>query len=188
MKNMNITFNENKNTLEYNNYIFNGISSPINIQSSEKNDNCMNISWKIDEFYKKFMDITQYKYNLEIKDNNNNICNYEGKETNIEIRGLINDKEYEIRVRTIYKESYGIWSEYKKVKLLNRNSLFSNGKSYNIFIKGEPNVNIEVFGVKLKANNSVQNNNLVNTNFNSCSIFSNNINQNKNLISWKKII
>ena len=188
MKNMNITFNENKNTLEYNNYIFNGISSPINIQSSEKNDNCMNISWKIDEFYKKFMDITQYKYNLEIKDNNNNICNYEGKETNIEIRGLINDKEYEIRVRTIYKESYGIWSEYKKVKLLNRNSLFSNGKSYNSFIKGEPNVNIEVFGVKLKANNSVQNNNLVNTNFNSCSIFSNNINQNKNLISWKKII
>ena len=188
MKNMNITFNENKNTLEYNNYIFNGISSPINIQSSEKNDNCMNISWKIDEFYKKFMDITQYKYNLEIKDNNNNICNYEGKETNIEIRGLINDKEYEIRVRTIYKESYGIWSEYKKVKLLNRNSLFSNGKSYNIFIKGEPNVNIEVFGLKLKSNNSVQNNNLVNTNFNSCSIFSNNINQNKNLISWKKII
>ena len=53
MKNMNIAFNESKNTLEYNNYYFNGISSPINIQSNELNNNCMNISWKIDELSKK---------------------------------------------------------------------------------------------------------------------------------------
>ena len=52
MKNMNITFNENKNTLEFINYYFNGISSPINIQSYEQN-NSLNISWKIDENSKK---------------------------------------------------------------------------------------------------------------------------------------
>ena len=185
MKNMNITFNENKNTLEYIYYYFNGIPSPINIQSFEQNY-YMNISWKIDVNSKKLRDITQYKYNLEIKDNNKNIYNYEGNQTNIEIRGLINIKEYEFRVRTIYKESYGNWSEYKKIKLLN---------GYNNFYgNGEQKVNIEVFLVELNTNNSFQNNNLVNNNnnsglfFNSSSLFNSNINQNKNFISWKKII
>ena len=183
MKNINISFNENKNTLEYNNYIFNGISYPINIQSSEQNNNFMNISWKIDELYKKFMDITQYKYNLEIKDNNNKIYNYEGKETNIEIRGLINNKDYEFRVRTIYKESYGIWSEYKKIKLLEYNKGLFNSQSFNCFMKGQPEVNIEVFGVELNKDDSFQNNSSCNNN-----LFNNNTNQNKKYTSWKKII
>ena len=177
MKNMNITFNENKNTLEFINYYFNGISSPIIIQSYEQN-NSLNISWKIDEYSKKLRDVTQYKYNLEIKDNNN-IYKYEGKETNIEIRGLVNNKEYEFRVRIIYKESYGNWSEYKKVQILNGYNSFKS----NPFGKGEQNVNIEVVGVELNEKNLFQNNNPFYNN----SLFGPNTNQNKNFISWKKI-
>ena len=171
MKNMNITFNEGKNTLEYINYYFNGISSPINIQSNELNNNCMNISWKIDELSKKLRDVAQYRYNLEIKENDKNIFKYEGKETNIEIRGMILNKEYEFRVRTIYKESYGIWSEFKKIKLI-------NGFSNQILFGEEPHTNIEVVGVEFKKNNSFQNSGI---------LFTNNINENKNFISWKKI-
>ena len=182
MKNMNITFNENKNTLEFINYYFNGISSPIIIQSYEQN-NSLNISWKIDEYSKKLRDVTQYKYNLEIKDNNN-IYKYEGKETNIEIRGLENNKEYEFRVRTIYKESYGNWSEYKKVQILNGYNSFQS----NPFGKGEQNVNIEVVGVELNKNNLFQNNNTNCNNTQSCSLFGSKTNQNKNFISWKKSI
>ena len=183
MKNMNITFNENKNTLEFINYYFNGISSPINIQSYEQN-NSLNISWKIDEYSKKLRDVTQYKYNLEIKDNNN-IYKYEGKETNIEIRGLVNNKEYEFRVRTIYKESYGNWSEYKKVQILNGYNSFS----FNSLEKGEQNANIEVVGVELNKNknNLFQNNSTNCNNTQSFSLFGPNTNQNKNFISWKKI-
>jgi len=181
MKNMNITFNENKNTLEFINYYFNGISSPINIQSYEQN-NSLNISWKIDEYSKKLRDVTQYKYNLEIKDNNN-IYKYEGKETNIEIRGLVNNKEYEFRVRTIYKESYGNWSEYKKVQILNGYKSFS----FNPLEKGEQNANIEVVGVELNKNNLFQNNNTNCNNTQYCSLFGSITNQNKNFISWKKI-
>ena len=181
MKNMNITFNENKNTLEFINYYFNGISSPINIQSYEQN-NSLNISWKIDENSKKLRDVTQYKYNLEIKDNNN-IYKYEGKETNIEIRGLVNNKEYEFRVRTIYKESYGNWSEYKKVQILNGYKSFS----FNPLEKGEQNANIEVVGVELNKNNLFQNNNTNCNNTQSFSLFGSITNQNKNFISWKKI-
>ena len=181
MKNMNITFNENKNTLEFINYYFNGISSPIIIQSYEQN-NSLNISWKIDEYSKKLRDVTQYKYNLEIKDNNN-IYKYEGKETNIEIRGLENNKEYEFRVRTIYKESYGNWSEYKKVQILNGYKSFS----FNPLEKGEQNANIEVVGVELNKNNLFQNNNTNCNNTQYCSLFGSITNQNKNFISWKKI-
>ena len=181
MKNMNITFNENKNTLEFINYYFNGISSPIIIQSYEQN-NSLNISWKIDEYSKKLRDVTQYKYNLEIKDNNN-IYKYEGKETNIEIRGLENNKEYEFRVRTIYKESYGNWSEYKKVQILNGYNSFN----FNPLEKGEQNANIEVVGVELNKNNLFQNNNTNCNNTQYCSLFGSITNQNKNFISWKKI-
>ena len=138
----------------------------------------MNISWKIDENSKKLRDVTQYKYNLEIKDNNN-IYKYEGKETNIEIRGLVNNKEYEFRVRTIYKESYGNWSEYKKVQILNGYNSFKS----NPLEKEEKNVNIEVVGVELNKNNLFQNNNPFYNN----SLFGPNTNQNKNFISWKKI-
>ena len=173
-KNMNIKFNKNENTLEYSNYYFNGISTPVNIQSNEQSNSCMNISWKINELSQKLRDTTQYRYNLEIKDNNKNIYNYEGKETNIEIRGLINNNEYEFRVRTLYKKAYGNWSEYQKIK-------FKRFSNQNPFCLGK-NSNIEVFGVELNDNN----NNNIFQNKCSSSLYNNSIPQ-KNFISWKKI-
>ena len=175
MKNMNIKYNENEIILEYCNYYFNEISTPINIKSNEQNNNYMNISWKIAQFSQKLRNTTQYRYNLEIKDNNKNIYNYEGKETNLEIRGLINNKEYEFRVRTIYNKAYGNWSEYQKIKLVNGFS------SHNPFNLGQ-NSNIEVFGVESNDNNK---NNKVQNNCSS-SLFSDTILQ-KNFMSWKKI-
>ena len=135
-------------------------------------------SWKIDENSKKLRDVTQYKYNLEIKDNNS-IYKYEGKETNIEIRGLLNNKEYEFRVRTIYKESYGNWSEYKKIQILNGYNSFN----FNPLEKGEQNFNMEVVGVELNKDILFQNN----SPFFNNSLFDPNTNQNKNFTSWKKI-
>ena len=170
MINMNINFNENTNTLEYIDYYFNGISSPINIQLNEENNNIINISWKIDEQFKILGKAYQSKFNIEIIDKNNNIYEFEGKETNIEIRNLIYNEDYEFRIRTIYNNEKGIWSEKKKI-LKNR---YGN---FGIFGNAEQNNNLQVYGVAFKNKDNYNNNNL----------FQNNYNIEKSFTPWKKI-
>ena len=169
MINMNINFNENTNTLEYIDYYFNGISSPINIQLNEENNNIINISWKIDEQFKILGKAYQSKFNIEIIDKNNNIYEFEGKETNIEIRNLIYNEVYEFRIRTIYNNEKGIWSEKKKIK--NR---YSN---FGVFGGAGQNKNLQVYGVAFKNKDNYNNNNL----------FQNNYNIEKSFTPWKKI-
>ena len=170
MINMNINFNENTNTLEYIDYYFNGISSPINIQLNGENNNIINISWKIDEQFKILGKAYQSKFNIEIIDKNNNIYEFEGKETNIEIRNLIYNEDYEFRIRTIYNNEKGIWSEKKKI-LKNR---YGN---FGIFGNAEQNNNLQVYGVAFKNKDNYNNNNL----------FQNNYNIEKRFTPWKKI-
>ena len=170
MINMNINFNENTNTLEYIDYYFNGISSPINIQLNGENNNIINISWKIDEQFKILGKAYQSKFNIEIIDKNNNIYEFEGKETNIEIRNLIYNEDYEFRIRTIYNDEKGIWSEKKKI-LKNR---YGN---FGIFGNAEQNNNLQVYGVAFKNKDNYNNNNL----------FQNNYNIEKSFTPWKKI-
>ena len=170
MINMNINFNENTNTLEYIDYYFNGISSPINIQLNEENNNIINISWKIDEQFKILGKAYQSKFNIEIIDKNNNIYEFEGKETNIEIRNLIYNEDYEFRIRTIYNNEKGIWSEKKKI-LKNR---YGN---FGIFGNAEQNNNLQVYGVAFKNKDNYNNKNL----------FQNNYNIEKSFTPWKKI-
>ena len=169
MINMNINFNENTNTLEYIDYYFNGISSPINIQLNEENNNIINISWKIDEQFKILGKAYQSKFNIEIIDKNNNIYEFEGKETNIEIRNLIYNEVYEFRIRTIYNNEKGIWSEKKKI-LKNR---YGN---FGIFGNAEQNNNLQVYGVAFKNKDNYNN-----------SLFRNNYNIEKSFTPWKKI-
>ena len=170
MINMNINFNENTNTLEYIDYYFNGISSPINIQLNEETNNIINISWKIDEQFKILGKAYQSKFNIEIIDKNNNIYEFEGKETNIEIRNLIYNEDYEFRIRTIYNNEKGIWSEKKKI-LKNR---YGN---FGFFGNAEQNNNLQVYGVAFKNKDNYNNNNL----------FQNNYNIEKSFTPWKKI-
>ena len=169
MINMNINFNENTNTLEYIDYYFNGISSPINIQLNGENNNIINISWKIDEQFKILGKAYQSKFNIEIIDKNNNIYEFEGKETNIEIRNLIYNEDYEFRIRTIYNNEKGIWSEKKKI-LKNR---YGN---FGIFGNAEQNNNLQVYGVAFKNKDNYNN-----------SLFQNNYNIEKSFTPWKKI-
>ena len=166
MSNMNISFNEESNSLVYNKYYFNGISTPTNIKTKEEND-YINMSWKINEFEEKIKDSKEYKYILEIKDDKNKFL-FEGKETNVKIYGLLTNKQYELRIRTFYKDAYSNWSVYFQTKL--------NG--YNIFGGKQNNFNnINVYGLVVndhKNNNHNQGNSLF-------------ANTNNKQILWKKI-
>ena len=166
MRSMNIDFNENKNTLEYNNYYFNGIYSSINIQPNKLN-NCIDISWKMNEQYH----FENFSYNIEIKDKNDYIYVFEGKETNVEIRGVTLNEEYEFRIRMKYKELCGNWSEKRKILLKDE----LKDKYQNPFLLAQENKNLEVIGF-----NFINNIDYINP-------FQNFSRQNKNFIHWKKL-
>ena len=65
MGNMEISFKEEKNMLEYNDYNFNGLPEPKKIQSNLDNF-YMNISWDIDAF-KYIQDINLYQFRIELR-------------------------------------------------------------------------------------------------------------------------
>ena len=170
MSNMNISFNEESNSLVYNNYYFNGISTPINIKTKEEND-YINMSWSINEFEEKIKDSKEYKFILEIKDDKD-IFLYEGKETNINIYGLLRNKEYELKIRTFYKDASCNWSEPYKIKV----NLFNN----NVSLFGSNQNSINVYGKIINENKNINHNN--------CNPFAiNNNKSNKESILWKKI-
>ena len=51
MKNLKISFIEDQNAIKYEEYYFNGIQAPKNIEFKEVGSNSFKIFWKIDEIY-----------------------------------------------------------------------------------------------------------------------------------------
>ena len=65
MKNMNIYFKEDNNTLEYDNYHFNGMPPPTNINIYQDN-NYTNLSWKLDETFKNIEENNKCEFIIEL--------------------------------------------------------------------------------------------------------------------------
>ena len=74
MKNLNITFNDNN--IKYDEYYFNGLPIPKDIEFNDKNSNDIKISWKIDDINIINMDYKRLKYRLEIKKEKKNLYLY----------------------------------------------------------------------------------------------------------------
>ena len=63
MKNLNISYDND--TIKYEEYIFNGLPTPKDVEFTDKNPNCFKISWKIDDI--NILDKKQIKYKVEMK-------------------------------------------------------------------------------------------------------------------------
>ena len=74
------------------------------------------------------MDKKEIKYRIEIRKENEKFEEiYEGNENNYKVNKLEKNKNYEIRICSIYKEEMSEWSEIKKIKTKNIDSLILNG-------------------------------------------------------------
>ena len=72
MRNIKISFEEKENKVKYEEYFFNGISSPKDIEFKDIEDNNLKISWKIDDINLLNIDKNKIKFKIEIRKENTN--------------------------------------------------------------------------------------------------------------------
>jgi len=85
MKNLKISFIEKESTIKYEEYYFNGIPIPKNIEFKEIGTNSFKVLWNIDDINLVNINKKEVKYKLEIrKENSKEDFNqiYEGKDNN----------------------------------------------------------------------------------------------------------
>jgi len=119
MRNIKISFEEKDNKIKYEEYFFNGIPSPKDIEFKDIDINSLRVNWKIEDINILNKDKNKIKFKIEIRkensdDNFNKI--YEGNEMNYLINNLDNNTNYQIRICSVYNNINSIWSEIKKFK------------------------------------------------------------------------
>ena len=86
MKSIKFNYQEEKSDINYEEYFFNGINSPKDIEFNDITYNSLNISWKIDKTNNINIDNNKINYKVEIrKENEEFIQAYEGNDLNCKI-------------------------------------------------------------------------------------------------------
>ena len=119
MKNLKISFNEENNCIKYDEYYFNGIQTPKDIEFKDISMNSFKLFWKIDNVKIININNNKIKYKVEIrKDNKNEKFTkvYEGQDSNCEINNLNEDMNYEVRICSFYNELQSPWSIIQKIQ------------------------------------------------------------------------
>ena len=119
MRNIKISFEEKENKVKYEEYFFNGIPSPKDIDFEDIDANSLKVIWKIDDINILNIDKNKIKFKVEVRKENsddNFKKIYEVNEMNYLINNLDSDTNYEIRICSIYNDIDSNWSEIKKVK------------------------------------------------------------------------
>ena len=127
MKNIKISFIEEESKIKYEEYYFNGIPIPKNIEIKDICTNSFKVFWKLEDINLLNIDKNKIKYNIEIRKENENEKFkkiYEDNNNNYLINNnLEKNTNYEIRICAIYNGARSNWSEIKKVKTKNIDSL-----------------------------------------------------------------
>ena len=119
IKNTNINFLEKENKIKYEDYYFNGIQIPKNIEVNNIGNFNVDVTWKIDEIKIENLNNNDTKFRVEIKKENpydKFIQVYEGMNKNYKIINLESDTNYQIRINCINNNLIGNWSEVVRFK------------------------------------------------------------------------
>ena len=122
MKNMKISFIENESIIKYEEYYFNGIPIPNNINIKDIGTNSFTISWDIDNINILNINKKDIKYRIELRKENNKdkfIQIYEGNEYNYIVNKLDKNTNYEIRICSLYNYIISEWTQIYKIQTKN---------------------------------------------------------------------
>ena len=124
MRNITFSFNEEnqKSNIKYDEYYFNGIPEPKNIQFKDITSSSFNLSWNIENHNLNNIDKNEISFKVEIKKENENekyIQVYEGKNQNYKVQNLIENTNYEIKISSLYNEFIESKAINKKIKTKN---------------------------------------------------------------------
>ena len=126
IKNIKISFEEEKSNIKYEEYYFNGIQVPKEIEFKDISNNSFKVFWKKDDLNIIDIDNNKIKYKVEIRKENSNenfIQAYEGSDNNCLIKNLNMNTNYEIRICCFYNNLIGNWTDIQKVKTENKKIL-----------------------------------------------------------------
>ena len=83
MKNLKISFIEEESIIKYEEYFFNGVPIPTDIEFKEIGINSIKVFWKIDDIKTVNIDKNELKYRIEIrKENDNKFIQYNVENNN----------------------------------------------------------------------------------------------------------
>ena len=119
MRNIKISFIEEQSNIKYEEYFFNGIQIPKDIEFKEIGAKSFKIFWKIDDKNLLNLDKNQLKYRVEIRKENSNdkfLQVYEGNNNNCLVNELNKNTNYEIRICSANNDLISNWSEIHKIK------------------------------------------------------------------------
>ena len=119
MKNLKLSFDEENNCIKYDEYFFNGIQIPKDIEFKDISLKSCKLFWKIDNLNIININNNEIKYKVEIRKENINgkfIQVYEGKDSNCIIDNLNGNTNYEIRICSFYNNLRSFWSNILKIK------------------------------------------------------------------------
>ena len=107
-------FDEKENNIKYEEYIFNGLPIPNNIQIKNISNNSLDVSWDINDNYFLNQKLT---FKIEIKEEKEKEYKeiYEGKENKYKINNLIPNNNYEFRICCVSNGYNGTWSLIQKI-------------------------------------------------------------------------
>ena len=140
MRNINISFNEEKSDINYEEYYFNGINPIKDIEFKDITPNSLNLIWKIDNLNIINIDKNKIKFRVEMKEEENkDKFNqiYEGNNKNFNVQNLKRKTKYEFRICSIYNDLISSWSEIKQIRTLNEidSIILKESKNKDKFIK-----------------------------------------------------
>jgi len=119
MRNLKISFQEEENNIKYEEYYFNGIPTPKNIEFKDINSQSFKIYWNIDNINLLNINNKEIKFKVEIKKKNTNeefIQVYEGNNNNCLIENLKDNTNYKVKICCIHNDLIGPWTKIQKVK------------------------------------------------------------------------
>ena len=120
MRNVKFNYEEEKSTIKYEEYYFNGLFIPSNIEIKDISNTNFNLNWSIENLNIINIDKNQIKYIVEMKKENEEFQKvYEGEKNNCLINNLTKNTNYELRICSVYNDLKGFYSEIKKIKTLN---------------------------------------------------------------------
>ena len=129
MKNMKINYIENESIIKYEEYYFNGLPIPENVEFKDIGINTFKVLWKINKINLMNIDIKEIKYKIEIRKEKSNE-NYKeidaGKNINYIINNLERNTNYEVRICSIYNHIISNYTELYKIKTKNIDSIILN--------------------------------------------------------------
>ena len=139
MKNLSISYNHDEECLKFDDYYFNGIKYPKDVEFKDIGIDSLNVIWKFDKInFIDFIDEKLLKFRVEIKEEKQNgefKSVYEGNNNYFKIDNLKIGKCYEIRICTLYKDFTSSYTPIQKIKTLNVDSIIlKESKKDSIFL------------------------------------------------------